>query len=253
MRRKMKLILTFSFSATNEELKGNVINVPMDQTVTLQDGTKIRFKNLTLTKLDSRIEAELEKAAGSEEDIQMECYLNGEDSLGNPIWYVCDSMDGKNVEFVSDLQKGLPSVDSEWLEFQFYFYERADKKDQQPIDIVDGEEIVMEEDGVPMNRVDVGDPFRVMIDQDMIGQNDTSVGNRPAQVTSEQIRKLTPDMTREEILEFLGDTQDIGSGMHVYVHEVDQEYQVKISFTGDDALLGVTGSDLLKRREDDKD
>lgn len=156
----------FAFSATNEELEGNVIRMPLDQTVTLQDGTEIRFKNLTLTKLDSRIEAELERAAGSEEDIPMDCYLEGWDSLGNPVWYVYDSVDGKNVEFVSDLHRGLPSVDSEWMELQFYFYERVDEQDQQPIDIVDGEEIVMEEDGFPLNRVDVGEPFRVMINQE---------------------------------------------------------------------------------------
>ena len=50
----------------------------------------------------------------------------------------------------------------------------------------------------------------------------------PTQVTSEQIRELTPTMTREEVLSFLGDTQDIGSGIYIYVYEVDQQYLLRI-------------------------
>ena len=68
----------------------------------------------------------------------------------------------------------------------------------------------------------------------------------PTQVTSEQIRELTPTMTREEVLSFLGDTQDIGSGIYVYVYEVDGEYLLRIPFASDNAQLGVTGEDLLK-------
>ena len=68
----------------------------------------------------------------------------------------------------------------------------------------------------------------------------------PTQVTSEQIRELTPTMTREEVLSFLGDTQDIGSGIYVYVYEVDGEYLLHIPFASDGAQLGVTGEDLLK-------
>ena len=68
----------------------------------------------------------------------------------------------------------------------------------------------------------------------------------PAQVTSQQIRGLTPDMTREEVLALLGDTQDIGSGIYVYVYEVDQSYLLQIPFAGDGAQLGVTGEALLQ-------
>lgn len=68
----------------------------------------------------------------------------------------------------------------------------------------------------------------------------------PAQVTSDQVRALTPAMTREEVLSLLGDTQDLGSGIYVYVYEVDQQYLLRIPFAGDDAQLGVTGEDLLR-------
>ena len=68
----------------------------------------------------------------------------------------------------------------------------------------------------------------------------------PAQVTSEQVRALTPDMTREEVLALLGGTQDVGSGIYVYFYEVDGKYQLRIPFAGDGAQLGVTGEELLK-------
>ena len=67
----------------------------------------------------------------------------------------------------------------------------------------------------------------------------------PAQVTSAQIRELEPSMTREEVLSLLGNTQDIGSGIYIYVYEVDGEYLLRIPFASDDAQLGVTGEDLL--------
>ena len=68
----------------------------------------------------------------------------------------------------------------------------------------------------------------------------------PTQVTSEQIKKLTPTMTREDVLSLLGDTQDIGSGIYIYLYEVDQQYLLRIPFASDEAQLGVTGEDLLK-------
>ncbi len=44
----------------------------------------------------------------------------------------------------------------------------------------------------------------------------------------------------------MGDTQDIGSGIYVYVYEVDQRYLLQIPFAGDGAQLGVTGEALLQ-------
>ena len=68
----------------------------------------------------------------------------------------------------------------------------------------------------------------------------------PTQVTSEQIKKLTPTMTRKDVLSLLGDTQDIGSGIYIYLYEVDQQYLLRIPFASYEAQLGVTGEDLLK-------
>ena len=67
----------------------------------------------------------------------------------------------------------------------------------------------------------------------------------PTQVTAEQIKQLTPTMTRTDILSLLGNTQDIGSGIYIYLYEVDQQYLLLIPFASDEAQLGVTGEDLL--------
>ena len=68
----------------------------------------------------------------------------------------------------------------------------------------------------------------------------------PTQVTAEQIKQLTPTMTRTDILSLLGNTQDIGSGIYIYLYEVDQQYLLRIPFASDEAQLGVTGEDLLR-------
>ena len=57
----------------------------------------------------------------------------------------------------------------------------------------------------------------------------------PTQVTAEQIKQLTPTMTRTDILSLLGNTQDIGSGIYIYLYEVDQQYLLRIPFASDEA------------------
>ncbi|SDM93505.1 hypothetical protein [Acetanaerobacterium elongatum] len=74
----------------------------------------------------------------------------------------------------------------------------------------------------------------------------STAAEAPAQVTSEQIRKLTPTMTYKEVISSLGVTQDIGSGIYILVYEVDGKYLVNIPFASQDAQLGVTGDKLLK-------
>ena len=168
---KNAVAFDFAFSATREELEKEKIQVPVEKRVTLEDGTVIHFKSLILTRLESRIEAELESIPEDKEDGDADFYdwyLEGQDSLGNPVWYICETSGEKELAFVCDVQRGmLPSVDSDWVELQFYYYESVAKEDQRPIDTADGEDIVMEDDGIPMNRVDVGEAFRVEVEQNV--------------------------------------------------------------------------------------
>lgn len=68
----------------------------------------------------------------------------------------------------------------------------------------------------------------------------------PTNVTSEQILKLMPAMTPQDVINLLGDTQDIGSGLLILCYRVDNDYILNIPFAGSDAQLGVYGKDLLK-------
>lgn len=74
----------------------------------------------------------------------------------------------------------------------------------------------------------------------------TPVTTSMTKVTSEQIRELTPYMTYNDVINALGETQDIGSGLYILVYEVDNKYFINIPFSGDDAQLGVTGENLLE-------
>ena len=68
----------------------------------------------------------------------------------------------------------------------------------------------------------------------------------PADVTSEQILELTPTMTSQDVIDLLGNTQDVGFGFLILCYRVDSDYLLYIPFNGLDAQLGVYGEDLLK-------
>lgn len=70
--------------------------------------------------------------------------------------------------------------------------------------------------------------------------------SEPADVTSDQIRQLTPTMTLEEVTSLLGDTVDVGSGLCILLYRVDGAYTLTIPFAGLDAQLGVSGETLLE-------
>ena len=70
-----------------------------------------------------------------------------------------------------------------------------------------------------------------------------------AQVTSEQVSELTPDMTYKDIIEVLGNTVDVGSGIYILQYEVDGAYTINIPLADDNARLGVTGDKLLEAKK----
>lgn len=68
----------------------------------------------------------------------------------------------------------------------------------------------------------------------------------PTSVTSEQILELEPTMTSQDVIDLLGNTQDVGFGFLILCYRVDNDYILYIPFAGLDAQLGVYGEDLLK-------
>lgn len=68
-------------------------------------------------------------------------------------------------------------------------------------------------------------------------------------VTSEQVMQLTPTMTAKDVIELLGDTQDVGSGILILCYRVDGAYTLNIPFATLHAQLGVTGELLLQAKQ----
>ncbi len=84
----------------------------------------------------------------------------------------------------------------------------------------------------------------------LLQENDKiPVTDTMAQVTSEQVSKLTPTMTYKDIIELLGNTVDVGSGIYILQYKVDGEYIIEIPLADDNAQLGVTGDKLLEAKQ----
>ena len=60
---------------------------------------------------------------------------------------------------------------------------------------------------------------------------------------------LTPTMTATDVIELLGDTQDVGSGLFILCYRVDGAYTLNIPFATLNAQLGVTGEQLLQAKQ----
>lgn len=100
-----------------------------------------------------------------------------------------------------------------------------------------------------INAVEVYDAMREedsIINSLLPNRDYAETPQEPVSVTSEQVRQLTPEMTATDVVETLGKTVDIGSGILIMVYKVDDMYTLTIPFAGNDAQLGVYGEDLLK-------
>lgn len=82
-----------------------------------------------------------------------------------------------------------------------------------------------------------------------VNGSDGTTAQTVAGVTEAQVRSLTPDMTYREIVQRLGDTLDVGSGIYILKYRVDNAYMISIPLAGDDAQLGVAGEKLLEAKE----
>lgn len=65
-------------------------------------------------------------------------------------------------------------------------------------------------------------------------------------VTREDVEKLQPNMTYKDVINILGETEDVGSGIYILEYKVDDKYILSIPFTSMESELGVYGKDLLK-------
>lgn len=70
----------FEFTASGEELALDTLTIPLDETVTLPDGSEVRFTRYTSNAMGQNIYFEKTSA-----DYSYDLRLEGEDDLGNPV------------------------------------------------------------------------------------------------------------------------------------------------------------------------
>ena len=158
---KNEIAFDFGFTVTNEELAWNTLEMSYDKTFPLGEGMELKIKELVITPVDSRIEAEI-----LGEQREAEYYLEGIDSLGNQVFYYPESRSGSRITFAGELSSvGLPSIECDWMELRLYHYWAVSEEEQEPIDVVDGEEIMAEIDGQPLNQVYLGEKFRLAVNR----------------------------------------------------------------------------------------
>lgn len=66
------------------------------------------------------------------------------------------------------------------------------------------------------------------------------------EITSDQVRLLTADMTMDDVIEALGETKDVGSGNFVLMYLVDGTQTVQLSFADENSVLGQDGDAILE-------
>ncbi|NMC57739.1 MAG: hypothetical protein GYA50_11015 [Eubacteriaceae bacterium] len=73
-----------------------------------------------------------------------------------------------------------------------------------------------------------------------------------AKITSEQIKSIKAGMTYDKIIEYLGPTKDIGSGVHVLLYAVDGDKVFYLSYADGKDVCNQSGEQLLKTLIDAK-
>ncbi len=73
-----------------------------------------------------------------------------------------------------------------------------------------------------------------------------------AKIISEQIKSIKAGMTYNKIIESLGPTKDIGSGLHVLVYSVDGDKALYLSYADGNDICNQSGEQLLKTLIDAK-
>lgn len=66
------------------------------------------------------------------------------------------------------------------------------------------------------------------------------------EITSDQVRALTANMTMKDVIEALGETKDVGSGNFVLMYLVDGTQTVQLSFADENSVLGQDGDAILE-------
>lgn len=73
-----------------------------------------------------------------------------------------------------------------------------------------------------------------------------------AKITSSQIKKIEAGMTYKKIIKTLGNTKDVGSGVHVLQYAVDGDKILYISFADENDICNMSGEEMSETLVDAK-
>jgi len=73
-----------------------------------------------------------------------------------------------------------------------------------------------------------------------------------AKITSSQISAIKTGLSYKEIIEILGNTKDVGSGLHVLLYAVDGDKILYLNFGNENDICNLSGDELLKTLKDAK-
>lgn len=136
---------SFEFTASGEELALDTLTVPLDETVTLPDGTEVRLTRYTSNAMGQNIY--FEKNSGK---YSYDLRLEGEDNLGNPVaFFVSFSEKTEGRMEVETIDNGYVSDDAQSLTLTPYAAKMPEESGKMNSDYEQ-----------------VGEPFTIMISQD---------------------------------------------------------------------------------------
>ena len=129
-----KEIGTIAFTASGAELLADTVTIPLNEVVTLPDGSTLSLEKYTTSEVGQKIFFTL-----SPEKVVYDVILKGEDNLGNPVEFITRSIhDGQGRMEVSTIDNGYVNDQAESLTLTPYavkFPETSGKmsNDYQPV------------------------------------------------------------------------------------------------------------------------
>lgn len=138
-------VFKFEFRASGEEMAKTAVSRELNQEILADGGWTVKLKTITLNHIYSRITAELENNSAETEALRLpeemvpEYYLEGEDSLGNDVYYwmysaVSDDKKTWEAEFAAELRGDeLPATESEWIDLRLFIWQDMGEPDTEPL------------------------------------------------------------------------------------------------------------------------
>ncbi|EET61484.1 hypothetical protein BRYFOR_06659 [Marvinbryantia formatexigens DSM 14469] len=123
---------SFAFSASRKELEDSTLICDVGQKVQIEPDFYVNVERLTLNSIYGTLEV---SGDGREFSGNAQYFIQGRDSIGNPVRFTLEGIDKNCYTFKTGSAYGLsataPSVNSEWIELQFYKLEMEELQTEQ--------------------------------------------------------------------------------------------------------------------------